>query len=188
MIGEAPLSYITGVPGWETADEQAYLLQLAKNVSDGGQIVEIGSEYGMSTSIFCRGAKPGVRITSLDIFPGDLLEKHLSNLREIGYGERTIPIRANSNTYQWDGGPIDLLFVDGDHSTESVRADIEHFVKFIPVGGVVAFHDCANTANKLPHYMHFFVTAAVSEWFYGTKGKWKALMPVNTILSFERVK
>lgn len=188
MIGDAPKSHLTGCPGWETDDEQDYLYQLAQNVPTGGQIVEIGSEYGMSTSIFCKGAKLGIQITSIDIFPGDLLDKHLSNLREAGYGGRTNPIRANSNTFQWDGGPIDLLFIDGDHSTESVRADIDAFVKFVKVGGVVAFHDCANTANKNPHYMHFFVTAAVSEWFMGTKGKWKVLMPVNTILSFERIK
>ncbi len=188
MIGDAPHSIITGVPGWETEEEQFFLLQLAQNVDKDGHIVEIGSEYGMSTSIFCRGAKPQVQITSIDTFPGDLFDKHMNNLKEVGYGQRTNPIRANSNVYVWEGGPINLLFVDGDHNTDSVRADIKQFVKFIPVGGVVAFHDCANAANKLPHHMHYFVTQAVSEWFWSTKGKWKALAPVNTILSFQREK
>lgn len=188
MIGNAPLSHITGVPGWETDDEQDYLLQLAKNVPADGQIVEIGSEYGMSSSIFCFGAKKDVKITSIDLFPGDLLDKHLNNLIEAGFKGRSTPIRADSNTFKWEGGPIDLLFVDGDHNTEFVKMDIRQFVPFVKVGGVVAFHDCANTSNRLPHPMHFFVTMAVSEWYWNTKGKWKALNAVNTILSFERVK
>lgn len=192
MNGQAPHSIITNCPGWETEEEQFLLLELAKQIPENGQCLEIGGEWGMSASIFCRGAKPSVSITSIDLFPdrpeGNLMDIHLANLAEAGYGGRTKAIRANSNVYVWEGGPINLLFVDGDHNTDSVRADIRQFVKFIPVGGVVAFHDCANAANPQPHAMHFFVTQAVSEWFWASKGKWKALQPVRTILSFERVK
>jgi predicted O-methyltransferase YrrM len=188
LIGDAPRSAITGVPGWESADEQAYLFQLAQNVPDGGQIVEIGAEYGMSSSLFCKGAKPSVKITSIDLFPGDLLAKHSANLKEAGFGERTTKIQANSAYYDWKQGPISLLFIDGDHNYEGCKADIERFVKFVEVGGIVAFHDCANAANLNPHHMHYFVTRAVSEWFWSTAGKWKSLAPVNTILSFERIK
>lgn len=192
MKGNAPHSIITNVPGWEVEEEQFALLELAKKVPAGGQIVEIGGEYGMSTSIFCHGAKPDVTITTIDLFPdrpeGNLLDIHLANLTEAGYGGRTQTIRADSNTYEWTGGPIDLLFIDGDHNLDPVRADIKQFVKFVKVGGVVAFHDCACSTNPMPHLLHFFVTQAVSEWFWGTKGKWRALDPVRTILSFERVK
>ncbi len=188
MIGDAPRSTITGVPGWETEDEQHYLLQLASNVPENGQIVEIGAEYGMSASLFCAGAKPTVKIWSVDLFPGGMIQKHRTNLREAGYGERSTQIQANSNLFQWSNGPIHLLFIDGDHSYEGCRADISAWVKFVPVGGIVAFHDCANEANLMPHHMHFFVTRAVSEWFWSTGGKWRSLRPVNTILSFERIR
>jgi len=60
MIGNAPKSSLTGVPGWETEDEQALLLQMAQAVPDGGQIVEIGGDMGMSASIFCKGAAESV--------------------------------------------------------------------------------------------------------------------------------
>lgn len=192
MIGNAPHSIITGCPGWEAEDEQLYLLELAKQVPEDGQIAEIGGEYSMSASIFCRGAKPSVSITTIDLFPdrpeGNLLTIHLGNLEEAGYGGRTTAIQANSNEYEWTGGPLDLLFIDGGHEYEAVKADIRQFVKFVKVGGVVAFHDCACATNVQPHSLHFEVTRAVSEWFWGTKGKWRALEPVRTVLSFERIK
>lgn len=192
MIGQAPLSHITGCPGWESDEEQDYLLSRAKEVPAGGQIVEIGGEYGMSASIFCRGAKKDVTITTVDLFPdrpeGNLLDIHRANMAEAGYAGRSEQISADSRTYEWNGGPIDCLFIDGDHSYEAVKDDIASWVKFVKVGGVVVFHDCACETNPMPHILHFQVTRAVSEWFWGTKGKWTALDPVRSILSFKRVK
>ncbi len=187
MQGNAPKSALTDVPGWETADEQSYLLQLAQAVPDDGQIVEIGGEYGMSASLFCKGAQPGVKVTTVDLFPGDLLTAHRANLAEAGFAGRSEQIQADSTTYPWDGGPLDLLFIDGAHDLVSVRADTA-WIKAVKVGGIVAFHDCACATNRLPHISHFEVTQAVSEWFWSTRGKWKALASVDTIMAFERVK
>jgi len=41
----------------------------------------------------------------------------------------------------WDEKPIDILFVDGDHSPAAVQADIDLWALFVPIGGIVAFHD-----------------------------------------------
>lgn len=190
MIGNAPQSEHTGVPGWETSSEQAYLLQLAERVPAGGTIVELGSEFGMSSSLFAKGAAKDVRIVSVDLFPGELLTQHKANLTEAGFGDRTEPIQGDSPAVgkAWKDGVVHLLFVDGDHSYEGVKADIAAWVKHVPVKGVVAFHDCANPENRMPHYLHFEVTRAVSEWFWSTKGTWKNIAAVDTLLAFERVK
>ena len=190
MIGQAPKSAITGVPGWETEEEQAYLLQLAQAVPDEGQIVEIGDDWGMSASLFCKGAKPGVKIATVDIFPNDRLASFRANLAEAGFAGRSEQIQGDSETAgkMWEQGAIDLLFIDGDHAYEGVKRDIGAWIRFVPVGGIVIFHDCACVTNRLPHEFHFYVTRAVSEWFWNTRGKWKALASVNTIMSFERLK
>jgi predicted O-methyltransferase YrrM len=65
---------------------------------------------------------------------------------EYGLGERIIFHVEESIAMQWDG-PIHALFIDGDHSTPSVKADIEKWVPFVPVGGVVLFHDCTTWAS-----------------------------------------
>ncbi len=42
-------------------------------------------------------------------------------------------------------GPADLLFIDGDHSLESVTADYEMYKGLVRPGGVIAFHDIRDT-------------------------------------------
>jgi cephalosporin hydroxylase len=42
-------------------------------------------------------------------------------------------------------GSVDLLFVDGDHTYEGVRADFELYGPLVRPGGLIAFHDV------LPH-------------------------------------
>jgi predicted O-methyltransferase YrrM len=40
-----------------------------------------------------------------------------------------------------DGNPLDVLFIDGDHSYEGVRADFEQYAPLVRPGGIVALHD-----------------------------------------------
>lgn len=44
-------------------------------------------------------------------------------------------------------GSLDLVFIDGDHSYEGVRADIDAWLPKVRKGGVIAGHDYDNT-NK----------------------------------------
>jgi predicted O-methyltransferase YrrM len=192
VIGDAPHSAITNVPGWETEDEQYFLLQLAQAVPEGGTIVEIGAEYGMSASIFIHGTNLSHHIYSVDLFPGDMLDKHIANLAEAGLAGRSQQIRGDSMIAgkQWDPEhmPIDLLFIDGDHSYRGASEDAAVWTPYVTVGGVVAFHDCACATNRMPHLMHFEVARAVSEWFFQQAGAWQILNSVNTLIAFRRVR
>jgi cephalosporin hydroxylase len=40
-----------------------------------------------------------------------------------------------------DGRPADVLFVDGDHSPEGVRQDVELYGPLVRPGGLIALHD-----------------------------------------------
>lgn len=42
--------------------------------------------------------------------------------------------------------PIDVLFIDGDHSVEGVKDDWDNFSPFVKPGGMVYFHDCDITS------------------------------------------
>jgi len=46
------------------------------------------------------------------------------------------------------GREIDLLFIDGDHSYEGVKADFEMYSRYVRKGGMVALHDILPLANN----------------------------------------
>lgn len=190
MQGNAPLSVITGVPGWESIAEQWYLLSLAREVPDDTRIVEIGAEYGMSASIFIKGTNETRRIQSIDLFPHTLLQDHISNLREAGMAGMSSQIKADSSELgcTWQAQrrdiviPIMLLFIDGDHSYAGVKRDIESWMPLLASGGKVAFHDCACSTNANPHPLHFEVSQAIDEW--AVVARWEELPSVDSIRTF----
>ena len=64
------------------------------------------------------------------------------NLRRLGLEQRVRVVRQDSTAAAGDWRePIDLLFIDGDHSYEGVRRDWEAFSPFVKPSGVVVFHD-----------------------------------------------
>jgi predicted O-methyltransferase YrrM len=64
------------------------------------------------------------------------------NIRKFGLDDSIEIIRETSDeaAKRWDR-PIDLLFIDGDHSYEGVRRDWETFSRFLTEFGVTVFHD-----------------------------------------------
>jgi hypothetical protein len=48
------------------------------------------------------------------------------------------------------GRPIELLFIDGDHSYDGVRRDAELWLPRLMEGGIVMFHDVATAAYSGP--------------------------------------
>ncbi len=74
---------------------------------------------------------------SVNTYP--ILVRHL---RKLGL-ERHVSIerKTSQEAVRGWGRPIDLLFIDGDHSYEGVRRDWELFSPFVAPHGVVVFHD-----------------------------------------------
>ena len=64
------------------------------------------------------------------------------NLRKAGVTEQVEIVRQTSDTAAkgWDKN-IDLIFIDGDHSYEGVKADWDLFLPHLNEFGVVVFHD-----------------------------------------------
>lgn len=166
MFNGAPVSPFTNVPGWESLPEQGVLIALTQRVPENGMIVEIGAEFGMSASLFCQYRNAGVKILSVDLFPGNLMDVHRANLEKVKLGGRSRQIKGDSAQIgrTWTQGGIDLLFVDGDHSYEGVKRDITAWMQHVKPGGYAVFHDAAPITNRNPHPLHFEVQRAIDEW------------------------
>lgn len=195
MQGSAPASHITGVPGWETYDEQELLQELAMKVPADGVILEIGGEFGMSSSIFAKASPPTTRVYSVDIrYAEGLGDQHKANLQEAGLADRVVLIAGDSQQKQTVTKfkklekQIDLLFIDGDHSIQGALNDLNLWTPLVPVGGSVALHDCANSTNRMPHLLHFDVTRALALFMEKEAANWQATHMVNTMIVFRRTK
>jgi len=142
--------------------EQKSLFDLARSVPPGGTIVELGSWMGGSTIMLAAGAmeKPDSRVYAVDLFGlteensleyssrvrghgPDYFERFQRNLRQAGVHSRIEPIRGRTvaAAQQWQGPPIDLLFIDASHYYDDVVLDFVEWSVHCAEGATCAFHD-----------------------------------------------
>ena len=119
-------------------------------------VVEIGSARGQSTCTLAQACRQNGLGKVYAIDPntpndwsesgtgGDNYEFLRARLREYGLDPWCEVIRETSveAAKHWTG-PIDFLFIDGDHSYEGVKHDFEAFKPWLTEHAIVAFHDTA---------------------------------------------
>jgi len=111
---------------------------LAKRFNtQGAHILEIGTALGYSATILAQNARLA-SIHTLNPKDGEyeLALPYLSGSRNI------VPLKIGSQDYLLDYGGLDLdmVFIDGDHRYESVKADCRWY-DWLVVGGLMLFHD-----------------------------------------------
>ena len=108
-------------------------------------VLEIGTAHGGTYWTWCRLATPTAHLVSVDL-PGN--EEWTARVRSYTRPTQTqTVIRADSHDPETVrsldalSGTVDLLFIDGDHSYDGVRADFESYAPLVRPGGLIAFHD-----------------------------------------------
>lgn len=83
----------------------------------------------------------------------DSYEAMRANVRRAGLGEWVEIVREDSaNAGGAWSRPIDLLFIDGDHSYDGVKADWDAFARHVRPFGFVVFHDTLWDLRPDPRY------------------------------------
>lgn len=140
--------------------EGMFLAGFAADVPKDGIIVEVGSYRGQSAAYLAAGSKRDVNIYLVDLWDRDHLDlvsdenqyavagqSHLrvllQHFKNMGLAHKITCLQGLSADYakMWNQGPIDMLFIDGDHSYEGVKLDYEKWSPHVKKGGVIAFHD-----------------------------------------------
>jgi predicted O-methyltransferase YrrM len=112
----------------------------------GKVVLEIGSYCGRSTICLAHTAKSVLAVDPFDgrgtPSPADTYQTFLDNLQRHGVAER-VGVRRGTTSEVTPELPavFDLVFVDGAHDYESVRADIQAAMAVLKPDGVLAFHD-----------------------------------------------
>jgi predicted O-methyltransferase YrrM len=142
------------ISGMVSRREAECLFELAAAVPAGCDIVEIGSYLGRSTAFLAQGATPDGRVHAVDPFVNGFLQRQHGeryntfdqferNMRMLHLDAVVTPHAMDSvrAAKEYDGRPIGLLFVDGDHSEGAVVADVVAWSAHLSKGGFVAFDD-----------------------------------------------
>jgi predicted O-methyltransferase YrrM len=137
-------------------DEAELFARLAASAR---RAVEIGVYEGASAAVLARALPAGAELHLIDPF-GAQPTALRPGQRGTAWASRRVVARAARDgvtpvwhvAYSQDVGPrwtlpIDLLFIDGDHSEEGVRRDWDLFSPHVSPGGHVMFHDARADAG-----------------------------------------
>ncbi|MDQ6749479.1 MAG: class I SAM-dependent methyltransferase [Actinomycetota bacterium] len=179
-----------------SAAEAALLAELARGRRTA---VEIGVYEGSSAVVLCSALPRDADLHLIDPFTGNAL---LPGWRGVESATRRVVGRqgrarggprlhwhvelSEQAAARWSQ-PLDLLFIDGDHSEHGCRLDWDLWSPFVAPGGIVVFHDAReglNGGGGLPG-----PTAVVNALFRepGPPEGWRVHSEVETALAVERL-
>lgn len=135
---------------WTSPAELNALYLLAADAPSGANIVELGSYLGASTCYLAAGAAlVGGRVTAIDLWNNetiaggerDTFADFQRNTAGAAHLLTIVRKRTQELTPEDVRPPVDLAFIDADHSYEATRADAAFLVPLMAPNGVIAFHD-----------------------------------------------
>lgn len=152
------LLWLVGLRRAETQTTDRERAALAVRAAGRAAVVEIGVWHGVTTAVLRRAMAPDGLLWAVDPFPAGRLGFSLqapiahAEVRRIRNGRvRWIRMTGEdaANVYRQDAGPpVDLIFIDGDHSYEGLLRDWRAWSPLVARGGVVCLHDSRSTADR----------------------------------------
>lgn len=146
------------VRGFLSEKEMKFLALAAAFPTADGEILEIGSFLGKSTTILATAGQlaPGsqvVAVDPLDYRPSfdpkrgkeTCADDFHANLRQakVAHLVEFHQMRSQELAPKWPRDRrIRFLWIDGDHSYAGAKADFDLFAPFLADGAIVALHDC----------------------------------------------
>ena len=120
--------------GQQQFNELEYLLQYVKRCKS---VLEIGCCEGRTSAIFAKAMGPGCLLRIMDIQEHPELAQNMKGISDWHFGKGDSKSDA---AIEWakKWAPYDLVFIDGSHQYEDVKAD---FLNYGPMGKFIAFHD-----------------------------------------------
>ncbi|MCK1583262.1 class I SAM-dependent methyltransferase [Bradyrhizobium sp. 168] len=152
------------IPGMVSLKRGQIMYYMALSTAHlGGDILEIGSWQGRSTLFLaqaCKDSETG-SVHAVDTFKGnpgneslyvvgkadrsDLLPNFLQNMKAAGVADRVTPHAMSSVEARSEIKAINpsfrLIYIDGEHTYDAVKADLHGYADLLQVGGLLLFDD-----------------------------------------------
>jgi len=114
-------------------------------------VIEIGTGHGGTLWAWCRVAAPDAHLVSVDLPGGPFGGGEYVRTRVQAYGRKrqTVTLIEGDSSapetlvavMRAVAGPVDFLFIDGDHNYSGVSSDYAMYSPLVRAGGLIAFHD-----------------------------------------------
>ena len=149
-----------GARGFPTTGDVAYLLNLAAGLPSGGRYLEVGSWIGLSSSVVANGLLANMnlhaRIQCVDTWRGSAQHQGIPDVDLDGLYSQSVRnsknaqvdslielIRGESGEVArtWRDEPLDLVFIDGDHSFTGCMSDLRSWHRLLKPSGRLLGHD-----------------------------------------------
>lgn len=157
----APTPCWKTIPGWWEDSEEEFYKRLVALLPDYGRFTEVGTFLGRSFACFDHHAKlqkKRIFKTAVDTFEGTQTEPmeaaavkdyprgfHAAFLANMGRCEvsdyQVFPATSAIGAARKNNASQDAVFLDGDHSTEAVDADLQAWLPKVKPGGYICGHD-----------------------------------------------
>ena len=142
-------SQISCIPTHMTAEERELLYEAARTLAFGGVITEVGSYLGASACFLASGGMDQIsRLYCIDTWENDAMSEGKWSTFDAFHQNTSpfknviVPLRGKSSEMaKLLNEPIDLLFIDGDHSYEGVTVDLKAYLPKVKSGGMLLLHD-----------------------------------------------
>jgi predicted O-methyltransferase YrrM len=109
-------------------------------------VLEIGAASGGTTFLFSRIVESGSTIVSIDLAFDKVRTEAVRTIAAPSVRLHTLCRDSHADSTLQEvrtllRSPLDLLFIDGDHSYEGVRSDYEMYSPLVRPDGLIVFHD-----------------------------------------------
>jgi predicted O-methyltransferase YrrM len=156
--------FYQNIPGWFNMEKQ--YLELLNFCNDGGTFIELGSWKGKSTSFIVTeilNSNKKINFITIDTFEGisldsdeseknaysledkNILEQFLKNTSEIKNHFSHIVSLSHIAAEKFEDSSIDVIFIDAGHSYESVKKDLQFWIKKMKPKSIIAGHDYSDS-------------------------------------------
>jgi predicted O-methyltransferase YrrM len=125
--------------GWVRDGDLEFLKLGVENTPDGGRIVEIGTCNGYCTAyliVEIINSGKNIELITCDIFED---ESQMQRVKET-FKDYKVEI-LQSRSLDLDIKETDFVWLDGDHSFETVYAELNKFYPILKEGGIIGGHD-----------------------------------------------
>ena len=137
-------------------------------------ILETGTNIGDSSRIWLEGlSKTGGELWTIDVKEYD--NSWADGIKNIHF------IRGSSTEIPWDK-PIDILYLDSDHSYGHVTRELVKFGPYVKEGGAIVMndtchHECGWEVTQA--LRHFMLAAGLCHWTENVRGYGLAIVQVT---------